>query len=247
MTTLKDQIPFPKQVFYHFYAGFFITAFYIWFSPDVIEAGLPGFATLLLAEVFILAPLVGGHLLVLGKRIDGRLSLEHVILFKEKMSWKHFSLWVIGGMVLSALIYAPLYPLGLHLRETIFSWLPPWYFNPTYGTDSLELVARMFLIGVFIDGLVGPIIEELFFRGYLLPRMAYLKNMAPIVNGIMFGLYHFWQPHNLVAVCAMGVILSWIVWKTKNVYLGITIHCAMNIIGSLSGYYAALNGVMIGR
>lgn len=154
---------------------------------------------------------------------------------------------MVGGIILSAVIYIPLYPLGLYFRESMFSWLPEWYFNPSFGTDNLELIAKVFLIGIFIDGLVGPIIEELFFRGYLLPRMAFLKNWAPILNGLMFGAYHFWQPHNLIAVCAMGIILSLIVWKTKNVYLGIAIHCTMNILGSISGYMAVSNGVFIGR
>jgi len=231
----------------HFYAGVFITAFYILVSPMVIQSGYPGLSVLLLAEVFILLPLVGGHMMLLGKRLTGKFTLNRVIQYRRKMSWKQFLPWMLGGMIVSAIIYIPLYPVGLYLRETVFSWLPEWYFNPSFGSEDMELIGKVFLLGVFIDGFIGPIIEELFFRGYLLPRMEHLKKWAPIINGVLFGLYHFWQPHNLIAVCAMGVILSWIVWKTKNVYLGIAIHCAMNVLGALSGYYAVMNGVLPGR
>ncbi len=247
MKTLENQLPIPRLILYHFYAGILITAFYIWLSPHVIAAGLPGLSVLLMAELFVLTPVVGGHLLWLGRRVNGRYSLKNIVLFRRSMPWKQFTLWVLGGMVVSVIIYIPLYPLGLHLRATIFSWLPEWYFNPSFGTDNTQLIAQMFLLAILIDGFVGPIVEELFFRGYLLPRMAYLKSWAPILNGVMFGLYHFWQPHNLIAVCAMGVILSWIVWKTKNVYLGIAIHCAMNVLGAIGGYLAVSGGVMIGR
>ena len=247
MQTIKTPLTVPRLFWNHFYAGICITAFYIWLSPIVIEAGYPGFAVLLMAEVLVLLPLVGGHMLILGKKLTGKFTLQEVIQYRRNMSWKQFLPWMLGGMLVSAVIYVPLYPLGLYLRETVFSWLPEWYFNPTFGSEDMELIGKVFLIGVFIDGFIGPIIEELFFRGYLLPRMEHLKKWAPIINGVLFGLYHFWQPHNLIAVCAMGVILSWIVWKTKNVYLGIAIHCTMNVLGALSGYYAVINGVMVGR
>ncbi len=247
MKSLNQQLSTSQLLFNHFYAGIAITAFYIWLSPMVIQAGYPGLTVLLLAEVIILTPLVGGHLMFLSWKANRSFSMRGVILFQKRIPWKKFVLWVLAGMLVSILIYAPLYPVGLWVKESYFGWLPEWYFNPTYGTDDTKLVAKVFLIGILIDGFIGPTIEELFFRGYLLPRMTHLKKWAPIVNGVLFGLYHFWQPHNLIAVCAMGVILSWIVWKTKNVYLGIAIHCTLNALGALSGYYAVISGVMINR
>ena len=140
-----------------------------------------------------------------------------------------------------------MYPIGLFFRENVFFWLPEWYFNPGYGTSDMNLVANVFLVGILVDGLVGPIVEELFFRGYLLPRMAYLKKWAPVLNGVLFGLYHFWQPHNYFAIMGVGIVLSWIVWKTKNVYVGIIVHCTLNILGAIMAYFAASGGVMISR
>ena len=247
MERLKETLSTKQILINHLYAGVFITAFYIWLSPKIIAAGYPGLAVLLLAELVILTPLVGGHLLVRSWQENRSFSLKGIVLFREKLPLKTFILWMLGGIILSALIYIPLYPLGLWLRENAFGWLPEWYFNPTYGNVSTDMLAKVFLVGVLIDGFVGPLIEELFFRGYLLPRMSHLRKWAPIVNGILFGLYHFWQPHNLIAICCMGIILSWIVWKTKNVYLGIAIHCAMNAIGALSGYFAVVNGVLVSR
>ncbi|MEL6987268.1 MAG: CPBP family intramembrane glutamic endopeptidase, partial [Bacteroidota bacterium] len=163
------------------------------------------------------------------------------------MSKLQYLKWTLLGFLACFICYIPLYPVGLFLKENVFSWLPEWYFDPGFGTDNIALVAKAFLFAIFIDGLVGPIAEELFFRGYLLPRMSFLKNWAPILNGVLFGLYHFWQPHNLIAISIVGVIISWIVWKKKNVYLGIFIHCTLNIIGALSGYLAATGGVIIPR
>jgi len=244
---LEDQITFSRQLLYHFYPGVIITIFYIIISPQVIKSGYPGLLTLLLAEILVLFPVGMTHLLGKGKNLNGSLSLRNVIAFREPLSWKQYVGWSLLGIVMCFVVYIPMYPVGLFLRENIFYWLPEWYFNPGYGTDDMSLIANVFLIGIFIDGFVGPIVEELFFRGYLLPRMAYLKKWAPIVNGALFGLYHFWQPHNFLALTAIGIVLSWVVWKKKNVYLGIIIHCTINVLGAIMGYLAVSEGIMIGR
>ncbi len=202
---------------------------------------------LLLAEILILTPVALTHLLTKERRLGGSWRLDHTVYLKETLTWKQYLLWSLIGIVLCFVIYVPLYPIGLFLRENLFHWLPEWYFNPSFGTTDNALIAKILLAGIFIDGIIGPTVEELFFRGYLLPRMAYLKNWAPIVNGTLFGLYHFWQPHNIIAIVGIGIVLSYIVWKKQNVYLGIIIHCTINIMGAISGYLAATEGIVIAR
>ncbi len=243
----EDQLTFNTQLLYHFYPGLLITLFYLLVSPLIIDQGFPGLAVLLLAEVMILAPVGLTHLYAKGRNLNGITTLHHVIAYQSKLTFKKYLKWFLIGFGLCILVYFPLYPIGLFLRSSVFSWLPEWYFNPTYGTTDMQLISRIFLLGIFIDGLIGPIVEELFFRGYLLPRMEYLKKWAPVVNGVLFGLYHFWQPHNYLGIIGVGIVLSFVVWKTKNVYLGIIIHCTLNIIGAVMGYMAASGGVFIDR
>jgi len=246
MSDSIKQIPFGKLVVEHFYLGVLFTLIYVTIGPKIIGYHLPGVAVLLLVEA-IMVPLIMLHLFWSAKKIMGRFSLKAIIPFRNKLSTKKFLLWWGGGIFICLLVYVPLYPLGLYLRESVFGWLPEWYFNPTYGTDDVKTIANFFLIGVFLDGLLAPAAEELFFRGYLLPRMAYLKGWAPVLNGAFFGLYHFWQPHNWIASIILGIVFSFAVWKTKNVYVGIAIHCTLNILGALSAYFAITNGVMVGR
>lgn len=242
-----DQITLRKQLLYHFYPGVLITLFYVFSSKEIIQLGYPGLAALLLAEILVLTPVGTLHMLIKGKALNGKFSLRNVITLKEKLSVKQYIGWSLLGIVFCFLIFIPTYPVGLFFRENLFSWLPEWYFNPGYGTNNTELVAKVFLIGILTDGIIAPVVEELYFRGYLLPRMAYLKKWAPVVNGALFGLYHFWQPHNFIGIVAIGIILSYIVWKKRNVYLGIIIHCTINILGAIGGYLAASNGVLIER
>ncbi|PIB31336.1 hypothetical protein BFP77_01850 [Maribacter sp. 4U21] len=243
----ENQLTLKKQLWYHFYPGLAILMGYILVSNYLIDLGYPGLTALLFVELFILAPIGVSHLLFQGKRLNGKLSLKNVIPFVNRLSFKQYLKWTLIGIIACIIIYIPLYPIGLLFRETIFSWLPEWYFDPSFGTSDTSLIAMVYLAAIFIDGILGPVVEELFFRGYLLPRMAFLKKWAPIVNGLLFGLYHFWQPHNYLAIIGLGIIISYIVWRTKNVYLGILIHCILNILGALSGFIAANAGEIIVR
>lgn len=231
----------------HFYIGVLITVFYVIAGPVVVTQGYPGLAPLLLAELFILAPVGMAHLLFKAKSLTGRYDLSSVIVYTNKISARSMVLWSLGGILLVILIYVPLYPVGMFFRTSVFAWLPEWYFNPSFGSTDAALIAKIFLAGIFVDGLVGPIVEELFFRGYLLARMEHLKGWAPILNGALFGIYHFWQPHNLLAIIGVGIVLSYVVWKTRNVYLGIIIHCTINLLGAIGGYMAVSEGLMLSR
>lgn len=230
------QLSVPSLFANHLYVGGIITVFYVWFSPLIINAGFPGMSALLAAEIFILVPVVFMHLILSARKRS--LPVKELIQFQQKLSAKSFSAWTLFGIVACVVVYLPLYPVGLLLRQNWFGWLPEWYFDPSYGTENIRLIANTFLVAIFVDGLIGPIAEELFFRGYLLPRMDFLKKWAPVVNGSLFGLYHFWQPHNFLATVAVGIVLSFVAWKTKNVYVAIAIHCTLNILGALGGFMA---------
>jgi membrane protease YdiL (CAAX protease family) len=221
--------------------------FYVAFGPVLIEQGYPGLAPLLLAEVLILAPMGIGHLAIREHQLKGNWQLRKTVWLRKSMPAKSFIGWTILGVLTCFLLYAPLYPVGIYLREQVFYWLPEWYFNPVAGSATNDLVAKVFLVAIFTDGLLAPLVEEFFFRGYLLPRMAYLKEWAPVVNGVLFGLYHFWQPHNLLALIGVGMVLSYVVWKKQNIWLGVVIHCILNLLGAVAGYLAVSGEVLISR
>lgn len=76
-------------------------------------------------------------------------------------------------------------------------------------------------------------VEELYYRGYLLPRVSRLGKWAPLINTVLFSLYHFtslWQnPSRIIAFLPM----VYAVWWKRNIYLGILVHCALIVFNSL--------------
>ena len=92
----------------------------------------------------------------------------------------------------------------------------------------------MFITFIFI-AIIAPIVEELYFRGYLLPRMPHLKGWSPLLHSALFALYHTWTPW-MVFTRTIGVLpLIYIVQFKRNIYLGIIAHCLMNVIDIIIG------------
>jgi hypothetical protein len=73
--------------------------------PLVTAAGLPPIAALLLALLVAQLPVQLGHLLVLGWRRNGRLSLAGVVLYRERLRWWQYPLLVVGILAWSWLCW----------------------------------------------------------------------------------------------------------------------------------------------
>ena len=146
-----DQIPLKKQLIFHFYPGLVILLFYIAFARYVIDLGYPGLTALLIAELLILAPIGLAHLARKGIALNGKLSFKNVIAYKNKLSfWQYFK-WSFLGIIGCSLVYIPLFPVGLYIKETFFFWLPEWYFDPGFGTKDMDLVGKKFFSQAYLS------------------------------------------------------------------------------------------------
>jgi membrane protease YdiL (CAAX protease family) len=95
------------------------------------------------------------------------------------------------------------------------------------------LVLLGLVLQVVIDGVLAPVTEEVYFRGYLLPRMGYLRGWAPAVNALLFAVQHFWQPYNCVMIFLLSGSLTYVVWWKRNIYIAMLLHGSANTIGAV--------------
>ena len=86
-----------------------------------------------------------------------------------------------------------------------------------------------------------PWVEELYFRGYLLPRISRYGVGAPLIGGLLFGLYHSWQPFGFVTVFLLGAALGYVVWWKRDLRLSISLHVFANASARLMFLLAAMN------
>ncbi|HOR00475.1 MAG TPA: CPBP family intramembrane metalloprotease [Anaerolineae bacterium] len=238
-TVLADveQHSLGRSLVLHLLPGLLILAFFVAIAPLVVSLGYPSLMALLLAITVVLIPLELGYLLYLGYRANGRLSLQGIVVYREPTPfWQRvlmaLLLWGWAGLGI-----AVTGPVDKVLIERFFSWLPEWFFINGFvahaGDYSRQALWTTWIVGMVFNGVLGPWVEELYFRGYLLPRLAWLKGWAPAVSVLLFSLYHFFTPwQNVGRIVAFGPMV-YTVWRKKDIRIGLFSHMLGNVSGLL--------------
>jgi len=86
-----------------------------------------------------------------------------------------------------------------------------------------------FLVVLFIGGLLAPIAEEIFFRGYVF--RTYRERRGPFVaygaTSLLFALLHLNLPA-LLPILLMSAIFCWAYWRTRSIIPSIVGHALNN-------------------
>ncbi|WP_236895846.1 CPBP family intramembrane glutamic endopeptidase [Clostridium beijerinckii] len=144
-------------------------------------------------------------------------------IFSKNKSNKMFALLgatsCIGVGMISSMVYM--------IYSTIFKILGLNIPQPDFSFPKQNTFLILFLIYVC---LVGPILEEIIFRGFILRSMQKYGNLtAMIVSSILFSMFHL----NLVQFInpiLMGIVLAFIAIKSKSIIPSMIAHIFNNTI-----------------
>lgn len=100
-----------------------------------------------------------------------------------------------------------------------------------YGAPMILMV--LMLIGNFVG-------EEIYFRGYLMKKTAFLGRFNWVVNSILFCLYHLWQIPQTWPLIVPFLFFGLTMQLRKNLYTMITFHLLFNLAG-VQIYHVLLN------
>jgi membrane protease YdiL (CAAX protease family) len=90
--------------------------------------------------------------------------------------------------------------------------------------------------------LVAPVFEELLFRGVLLSAYeGCVGSHAIWLVAILFGFYHF-SLDNLVGPLILGLIVGWLIYRTRSIWAGVLTHMGVNLLG---GLFILLNALTV--
>jgi uncharacterized protein len=229
----------------HLLPGAALLLFVVLAAPLVRSLGFPTVFALFLGIGLVIVPIELGYLLYQAKRTTGTWSLASVVNYRERLSLPKYALW---GFALYAwfigVLFASRALFDAWIARTFFSWLPEsilqFSSSVEAGGESLMVLVVFFIVAFTFNGVIGPVVEELYFRGHLLPRIDRLGRWAPVLNAVLFSVYHLWTPwQNPGRIVAL---LPWVytVWRTRSVYLSIIIHVAANLTFLLLFLAAAL-------
>jgi hypothetical protein len=212
-----------------------------------IEAGLSPVVGYLLGILFSLLPVQLGILLLAARQETGKLSLRNVVKFTQVSRVTDYLLLVPAFIVYFIVLFVVIAPMiQPYIVRTFFDWWPAQYNfqsllqdpSALAGYDGIEFVFSGYIL---LSCISGPLVEELYFRGYLLPRMeGYAGKWAPLLNTVLFSVYHFFSPwENLIRIVASYPLVH-TVWKKRDIRFGILVHVLVNTIGGILALFALL-------
>jgi hypothetical protein len=137
--------------------------------------------------------------------------------------------------VIAELAAALANPLRTLLLRAAAVWLPPWSILDV----PQGLPPGVLWLSLLLSGLVAPLVEELYFRAYLLPRLPVAGRWVPAVNAALFALYHFYSPWNCLTIFLASLPLAYYVRLRGNILPTILTHMLFNSVGIiilLAGY-----------
>jgi membrane protease YdiL (CAAX protease family) len=199
----------------------------------ITASGYPPVAALLIAIVIAIIPFETAALLVARRRSSAR--GETLIPYRLRLGARTYA-WLIPALVLAAVAGSVvLSPVDAALQSNLFAGLPSWFKTPIDPSNTTAYSRSAWIVTLaaymVLNCVVGPIVEELYFRGFLLPRMERFGRWAPLLNACLFSLYHFWLPWAFLSrVAAVAPYIYAVRWR-RNIYIGMAVHILLNSIG----------------
>lgn len=152
-------------------------------------------------------------------------------------------LTLVSGVLLGSTLWPFAHELTLLLRHAGLSTLSPEIMEKLHdavaGWRALPLIWPILAIGI-----VPPLVEEFFFRGYLLTALLALGRpiWGILSSAILFGLFHLlvvdsFAFERFIPTTLLGLLLGWIAWRTGSIWPGAAMHITHNSLIVLLGYY----------
>jgi hypothetical protein len=220
-----------QSILFHLLPGILVGGFYFLARQPVARLGYPSVFAQMLAFALVLVPLELGFLLVKAKKMTGRFRLRGILGYRNSIPGWQYAVWPILIFLVVGAVFTLLKPVDAVLQTRLFYWMPDINsgLDGQYSRPILIVTYTLFLIfNVFL----APIVEELYFRGYLLPRMQ--GRLAPLLHSFLFAAVHTFTPWMLITR-TVGLLPLIFGTTRKNLYVGMIVHILANSVGFFTG------------
>ena len=206
-----------------------------------LDQAIPSLLFFYLCAILFLFPFELGSVLNASKKETGSYSLKSAFANHVKMSWWRILLYgsfllAYAGIVsltiapLENKLFSPVSELLLQRIPAYFDWNNIEYIKQ-YSEGALLLTCAGYFV---LNVIIGPVIEELFFRGFLTSKLSRYGNFAPLITTVLFSLYHLWLPFNNLFRISAFLPAALIARRKKNIHITIVFHCLCNLFSTVS-------------
>jgi membrane protease YdiL (CAAX protease family) len=228
----------PTIILLHLFPGIIILLIALVFSNPIIGINLPLYLSLILSIILGLIPTELAIIIFFARKTKQK--IKDVILFNEKIPFKKSlpSIIVSSAIAIIGLVVLP--NIESQLWGHTFDFIPDWFKIDNLNIAEMKYLKLTLVLNLLFNGFFGPLVEEVYFRGFLLPRMKVFGKLAPLINVILFSLYHFTTPWAIISRILATTPLVYSVWANEKIKIGIIVHCALNIFSGIASIIVLL-------
>ena len=178
-----------------------------------------------------------------AKRIN--ISLKERLLIKKvsKKQWLICLRVMIFGILLAQII-TPFITSFIEFTGLSIPDYMPFWLNPSINPmeTDIEILSPnysirnnyMFVVVMVITLILNVLVEELYFRAWLLPKMESLGKWSWIVNGVLFAFYHTFQLWLFPMLVIISLCITFMVYYSKSIVPAFAIHLIANSFSILT-------------
>lgn len=230
------QYPLWQAFILSIFPGLALGAFIVGMTPLLKDWGLDPIFSLFGGIGLVIVPLELGYLSIVARKTTSSWSPLAVTDYRSKLPLKRLLPMAIG---LAIWFILTLLAWIMFLEGWVISQLPSWIpdsilqfaqTNADGDLPSTSVMVAFLVIAFLFNGLLGPVTEELYFRGHLLPRIDRYGRMAPVISTLLFSIYHVWTPWRWPQIVVGFLPLTLATWRTQSIYASMIAHIMINTI-----------------
>jgi len=195
---------------------------------------ITGLSARYLQYAWVLAIMLGWHTVVtfLVLRYVDNLSLRESAAFLglNRVDWRGLLLVLPIYFVFFALISVPYQKF---VAPEIKNWTQSLsLFRIPSGSifqDTPEAMYNFPPLALLFLGIGNFVGEELYFRGYLMKKSAFLGQLNWVVSSVLFALYHLWQVQQTWPMVGLVLAFGLLMKLRKDLYVLIAFHFLVNM------------------
>lgn len=242
-----------KQLnFWQVLLAFFLPSSFAFFGfriilPWTVENGQPKVLMWgIIASIMLLIFVVVGFVLIRNEARTNNISIRDRLLIK-KLGVKQW-LICLGIMIAGIILSSAISPLVEFFKELPGLSIPdymPFWLNPSIdpmNTDidilspNYALKGNYFVVVIMsICLLLNILAEEIYFRGWLLPKMQNFGKWSWVLNGLLFALYHTFQLWLFPMLFVLSIATTLTVYLSKSILPAFLTHIIANFILGILG------------
>lgn len=223
-------LTWPRILLTHLGPGLlFLTGFLV-FADVAAWAGLPRGIGFPIAGLLLVSPLQLWLLRRAARRATGRASVLGAITYRDRVPLARAVPVTAGLLVFAAAVLAALSPMTAWLEGLLDPVLPDaWTVADDPTGLAVPVALAVLTVTVAGDGVVSAVTEELYYRGYLMPRVPVSARFRPVVGAALFTVAHLWQPELWPVVFLVQVVNGMVVQRLRSVWVAAALHAGANV------------------